>query len=229
MTAEEEAHLAALAEALDLDFAQLRSKAPDAFEELVVCRINDGRPPTLPDPPILTKRGETAFGTFTAALMKEVARREYRGRGASVSIPLGGGMRYRVGNTRGKSVVVGTELVAADTGTLVITSTRTLFTGQKKTWSSAPTDSSAWSSTRMACGSMSPIVRPPHSSSSLAVTPDDRGRADYLGRVQPIAVSLMAVLGCPGGTTGAPSCSIPGSFRAAVTKARRASSSPRER
>jgi hypothetical protein len=133
MTAEEESHLADLASALGLDFADLRSRSSAAFEELVVCRINDGRPPTVRQPPIMTKRDETAYGTFGVSLMKEVARREFRGGGASVSIPIGGGVRYRVGNARGRSVVVGTDLVAEDSGIMVVTSTRTVFTGSKKT------------------------------------------------------------------------------------------------
>jgi hypothetical protein len=129
----EEKHLVALALALGLNIDDLRTKAPGAFEELVVCMINDGRPPTLSNPPIMTKRDEIAHGVFAVALMKEVTKREFRGGSSGVSIPLGGGVRYRAGGFRGRSVVVGTELVAEDSGRLAITSARTVFTGGKKT------------------------------------------------------------------------------------------------
>jgi hypothetical protein len=43
------------------------------------------------------------------------------------------GIRYRVGGVRGRSVVIGSELVTADSGELVVTSHRTVFTGQAKT------------------------------------------------------------------------------------------------
>jgi hypothetical protein len=103
------------------------------YEELVVARINDGRPPTLPQSVAVLRNGEVAHGEFSAALMKEVVRREFRGGSHGVSIPIGFGVRYRTGSVRGKSVVVGTDLVAADAGTLVITNSRAIFVGSKKT------------------------------------------------------------------------------------------------
>jgi hypothetical protein len=133
LTVDEESYLAEVAQALGLPLDQLSNKAPTAFETLVICRINDGRPPTLDHAPILTKAGEVAYGWFSVALMKEVVKREFRGGTAGVSIPIGGGMRFRTGAVRGRSVVVGSDLVAQDQGPLVITSTRTVFTGAKKT------------------------------------------------------------------------------------------------
>lgn len=133
LSEEEESRVVTLAGALGLQFGDLRREAPEAFEQLVVCRVNDGRPPTLSNPPIMTKRDEVAFGAFAVALMKEVTRREFRGGSAGVSIPIGLGMRYRTSSFRGRSVVVGTEVVAEDSGILVVTSSRTLFAGGKKT------------------------------------------------------------------------------------------------
>lgn len=133
LTEQEESHIADVVDVLGLPFEELSSRAPMAFERLVVCRINDGRPPTLDDPPIVTKRGEIAYGAFSVALMKEVVKRELRGGTAGVSIPIGGGVRFRTGAVRGRSVVVGTELVEADQGVLVVTSLRSMFTGTKKT------------------------------------------------------------------------------------------------
>ena len=42
-------------------------------------------------------------------------------------------MRYRTGAFRGKNVVVGTHLATADTGPIVISSTRIAFLGERKT------------------------------------------------------------------------------------------------
>jgi hypothetical protein len=133
LTVDEESHVVEVAAALGLPLDVLRDKAPVAFETLVVCRINDGRPPTLDDSPIMTKAGEVAYGSFSVALMKEVVQREFRGHTAGVSVPIGNGMRYRTGSVRGRSVVVGSELVAQDQGALTITSARSVFTGSTKT------------------------------------------------------------------------------------------------
>jgi hypothetical protein len=132
LTLDEEARLAHLLQIFNLDYNGLIRHNPAAFEELLVCRINDGRVFEI-DSPLILKRGEKAYGSFGVSLMKEVKVREFRGGSSGVSIPLGFGVRYRTGSVRGRSVVVGTELVAEDSGKLVVTSTRTVFLGQKKT------------------------------------------------------------------------------------------------
>ena len=129
----EEANLVNVCKALGLHLRDLRAMNLQAWEDLVVARINDGRPPTLSDPPMLAKRGEIAYAAFEVAVLKEVVRREWRGRSSGLSVPLGLGIRYSVGGSRGKSVVVGQDLVAADAGSLVITSERALFLGGQKT------------------------------------------------------------------------------------------------
>jgi hypothetical protein len=66
--------------------------------------------------------------------MKEVTIREWQAGSVGISVPLGErGIRVRVGGTRGRNVVVGTELQVADTGVLWITSRRAIFTGARKT------------------------------------------------------------------------------------------------
>jgi uncharacterized protein DUF2510 len=133
MTVDEEAHLHRLGAVLGTPVDAIGGKNFPLLEELVIAGINDGRFPRLEHPPIMVKNGERAYGSFGVALMKEVTIREFRGGSSSVSVPLGGGVRYRVGGFLGRSVVVGTELVAQDTGILVVTSTRSVFIGQKKT------------------------------------------------------------------------------------------------
>ena len=119
--------------ALGTSVEELRQQSPEVFDELVIGQINDGRIPVVSEPPILTKRGEKVHGVFRADLLKEAAVREFHGGSSGVSVPLGMGIRYRVGAFRGRSEVVGSELVAQDTGVLAVTSTRTVFSGQRKT------------------------------------------------------------------------------------------------
>ena len=133
LTSREETHLVNLLDALGVTIDLLAQRDADLYESLMIARINDGRLPNVDPGSALLKRGEVAHGLYTAALMKEVVRREYRGGSSGVSIPIGMGMRYRTSRTRGRSVVVGTDLVPADTGQLLITSQRALFLGSKKT------------------------------------------------------------------------------------------------
>jgi len=133
LSAEEEEHLHRLGELLGTPVQAMEQRDRLLFEELLIAGINSGRFPRLPNPGIILKKDEVAYGSFSAALMKEVAIRQFRAGTSSVSIPLGGGVRYRVGGVRGRSVVIGSELVAADTGVLVVTSQRTVFAGRAKT------------------------------------------------------------------------------------------------
>lgn len=111
----------------------LGSLPEDAREELTIGLINAGCPPELDSPSVILRGDETAYAEAPAALMKTITKREFRGGSQGLSIPLGGGVRYRVGAMRGRSVVVGTELVAEDTGVLTVTSKRAVFTGSRKT------------------------------------------------------------------------------------------------
>jgi hypothetical protein len=134
LSEDEEAHLAGMLYGLDLTLDDLRKHDLDLFEEMVIARINDGRPPTLNAVQLMLKRGEVANAVFEpASLMKERAIRQYRGGSSGVSIPIGFGIRYRTSSSRGRSVVVGTELVEEDRGQLTITSARTVFVGARKT------------------------------------------------------------------------------------------------
>jgi hypothetical protein len=106
---DEEAHLVSLLDALDLTVEALQQRDLELFEELVIARINDGRPPPITDQvELLLKRGEVAKAVFApVSLLKERAIRQYRGGSSGVSIPIGFGIRYRTSSSRGRSVVVG--------------------------------------------------------------------------------------------------------------------------
>ena len=65
--------------------------------------------------------------------MKEVVQREWRSGSSGVSFRIAKGVRYRVGQTRGRSVVVGTELQVEDSGVLAVSSQRLAYLGSRKT------------------------------------------------------------------------------------------------
>jgi hypothetical protein len=81
----------------------------------------------------MTKKNEVVHLETAAALMKEVVLREWRSGSSGVSFRVAPGARYRVGNTRGRSVVVGTEVHVEDTGVLCVTSHRAAYMGSRKT------------------------------------------------------------------------------------------------
>jgi hypothetical protein len=135
VTQEEQNRLFAFTGALGLSLDNLGARHRDMLEDIVIAGINDGRLPEVPaeQAHVMTRPSETIHGEWPAALMKEVAVREWRGGTAGVSVPLAKGVRYRVGAIRGRSVVVGQELVAEDQGMFAVTSRRSMFVGSKKT------------------------------------------------------------------------------------------------
>jgi hypothetical protein len=136
MTEEKETHVAELSFALGIQRwgADLPNRNFALYEEVMVARINDGRPIENANAPLIAQPGETAFfPTFAVALMKEVVDREMRGGSSGVSVRIAKGVTYRVGRVRAHSVVVGSHLEAADSGDLVVTNRRAVFMGTKKT------------------------------------------------------------------------------------------------
>ena len=81
----------------------------------------------------MEKRGEIVHLETPAALMHEVAVREWRGGSQGVSFRVAKGVRYHVGSTRGHLVTVGTQLQNADTGVLSVTNRGAAFLGRRKT------------------------------------------------------------------------------------------------
>jgi hypothetical protein len=132
-TEQMDVYFAKLASALGIHPGDLAYRNFALWEEVVVARINDGRPLHDERAPLMTQPGETAYATFVVALMKEVIDRELRGGSSGVSIRIAKGVRYHVGQVRAHSVVVGTHLEAQDYGHLVVTDRRAVFMGAKKT------------------------------------------------------------------------------------------------
>lgn len=132
LTEAEEEHLLEVVGSKGWDTEQLSGTFPELYLRLGIAQINDGRLPIIEDPSVMTKGDEVVYFEGPARLAKEVAVREWRGGGSGVSIPIGGGMRFRTGQTRGRSVVVGSELAEADAGLFAVTSTRAVFQGSRK-------------------------------------------------------------------------------------------------
>ena len=131
LTEDEENALATVAEAVGFD--QDDFARHDIYTRLQVAKLNDGRLPIATAPSLMAKRGEVVYLETSAALMKEVAVREWRGGSQGFSFRVVKGVRYRVGTTRGHLVTVGTQLQVADTGLLSVTSQRAAFLGSRKT------------------------------------------------------------------------------------------------
>jgi hypothetical protein len=132
----EEARWQGVGDALGVSQADLNQpEFKGLLVRLTIARINDGRLPEVPagQAHLMAKRGEIVHLETAAALMKEVIDREFRGGSRGVSVPIAKGVRFRTGSFRGKSVVVGSHLEAADTGIISVSSKRVVFMGTRKT------------------------------------------------------------------------------------------------
>lgn len=127
VTATEYNQLYRLAEAVRMD-------VPLPIERrALIGSLNGGLLPTAAAPALIAKPGEVVHLEVPARLMKEVTMREFRGGYNGFSFRVAKGVRFHTGSARGRSVVVGTKLVAEDTGALSVTSRRATFLGTKKT------------------------------------------------------------------------------------------------
>jgi hypothetical protein len=132
-TIDEEMAFSEVAEALEVDQTAFETDFRDVLLRMAVARANDGRLSVIEDPQLMTKKKEVVHLETAAALMKEVVLREWRSGSSGVSFGIAKGVRYRVGQTRGRSVVVGTEIQVEDTGVLCVTSQRVAYMGSRKT------------------------------------------------------------------------------------------------
>jgi hypothetical protein len=133
LTIDEEMAFQDVGEALGIGPDDLQGRYRDLLARLVVAKANDGRLDVVESPQLMTKKNEVVHLETAAALMKEVVLREWRAGSSGYSFRIAKGVRYRVGNTRGRSVVVGTELQVEDNGTLAVTSLRAAYMGSRKT------------------------------------------------------------------------------------------------
>ena len=101
---------------------------------MLIAKVNDGRLPVL-DPDglrLILKSGEIAHLSTSAALYKWQSVRQYKSGAQGFSFRVMKGVYYHTGRTKGRSVIVGENLVPDDDGTLTLTNRRAVFSGRKK-------------------------------------------------------------------------------------------------
>jgi hypothetical protein len=133
LTSEEEDAFVEVCEALGITQEQLQNGFGEILSRLMVARLNNGRLQAVAEHKLMTKAGEEVYLEIGAELLKEVSIREWQSGSTGFSFRIVKGVRYHVGQTRGKSVVVGTELKIEDVGLLAISSKRIAFMGEQKT------------------------------------------------------------------------------------------------
>ena len=84
---------------------------------------------------VILKAGEVALGVVTDVSLIETRSvgGHWEGRSSGFSVPIAGGLRYRVGRTRGNYVAATPHPQEVDQGTAVITSQRVVYLGESKT------------------------------------------------------------------------------------------------
>jgi len=80
---------------------------------------------------ILLHKNEIALLAIPAKLAEDRTSSRYVGGSSGVSVPMGYGMRFRVGSYRGHSIQQ-EHLVTVDTGTFIVTTQRLVFSGVKQ-------------------------------------------------------------------------------------------------
>lgn len=132
VTEEEEAVFGEVCDGLGISDQDLQGRFMPVFQRLVVSVANDGRLSVLEDPQLIAKKNENVHLETSAGLTKEVVQREWRGGSSGFSFRIAKGVRYHVGGVRGKSIVVGSQVVIEDTGFLAVTSQRAVYVGSRK-------------------------------------------------------------------------------------------------
>jgi hypothetical protein len=133
LTPDEEAGVDHLIEHAGFTWTDVATHNHPLVERYIVAKANDGRLEAMPNAALLTSAGEIVHLETPAAVMTEQVLREFKGGSRGVSVPIGHGVRVRTGSFRGHSVIVGTQTVASDTGTMTISSKRLVFAGNKST------------------------------------------------------------------------------------------------
>jgi hypothetical protein len=131
LSAEEEEAFGEVTDAFGITDTDFQTTFGDVRNRLVIARMNDGRLNVIEAPHVMTKKDELVHLETAAQLMKETAVREWRGGTSGFSFRVAKGVSYRTGAIRGRSVVVGTELKAVDSGILAVTSRRVAYMGNK--------------------------------------------------------------------------------------------------
>jgi hypothetical protein len=116
-----------------VDFAGAREIDPDIAKDVRIGLAAGGVFLPSKETTLILKKDETSLLDTPVNLLKEVSDREFRGGSQGVSIPIGGGARYRVGAIRGHMVTIGHHWAVADQGQLTVTDRRIVYHGGRKT------------------------------------------------------------------------------------------------
>jgi hypothetical protein len=133
LTVEEESSVNRLIEQAGFTWADVATHNHPLVGRFIIAKANDGRLETMPSAALLTSADEIVHLETAASVISEQVLREFKGGSRGVSVPIGHGVRVRTGSFRGHSVVVGTQMVASDTGTMTVSSKRLVFAGNKST------------------------------------------------------------------------------------------------
>jgi hypothetical protein len=105
----------------------------DLYVPMRLALAQGGRFIAADDTSLLLHEDEKALYDSPAYLLKEVIDRELRGASQGISVPLGHGVRYRVGSVRGHMVTIGSHWTDADEGVLTLTNKRLVYHGERQT------------------------------------------------------------------------------------------------
>jgi len=134
ITKEEEAELANIQRFLQLSDHEIGHTRQEFQRLRIITEIEQGNLPTIEVRGVVTKKGETIHWSEDGSLIEErVISRRYEGGSHGVSLRIMKGVSYRVGAHRGQLVSESAN-VPVSTGELLITNTRIIFRGDRKSF-----------------------------------------------------------------------------------------------
>lgn len=134
VTAEEEAELQKLQQALSISDIEIASSKQELATLRQLAEIHDGNLPSIDVQNIILQKGETAYWIESGSILEErVVDRRYEGGSHGFSFRIAKGMYYRVGSYRGH-LVADRAVVPVSAGDLVLTNKRVIFRGDTKSF-----------------------------------------------------------------------------------------------
>lgn len=134
VTREEEQELGEIQKYLGIADEEIQSSKKELARLRLLNEIQQGNIPTVSVTNLVMHKDEKAFWIEPAILAEEkVINRRYVGGSHGVSLRIMKGVSYRIGSYRG-NLVSETGVVAVSNGSLIITSKRLIFQGDKKSF-----------------------------------------------------------------------------------------------
>lgn len=134
VTKEEEQELGEIQKYLGIADEEIQPNKKELARLRLLNEIQGGNIPTIPATNLVMHKDEKAYWSEPAILAEEkVINRRYVGGSHGVSLRIMKGVSYRIGSYRG-NLVSETGVVAVSNGSLIITSKRLIFQGDKKSF-----------------------------------------------------------------------------------------------